>query len=118
VKNYRLSYLRLARLNCLRLTSSAFFAAAERDLREPGAWPEYGFGGLLTMDTGTRDLAKKLREDLQDIEGFGFMAVSLGYFDTLMSCSASSTASEMDEQAIQNAEAYILEVTAKKPCLW
>ena len=33
-------------------------------------------------------------------EGFGFMAVSLGYFDTLMSCSASSTSSEMSDEAL------------------
>ena len=39
-------------------------------------------------------------EDLQNIEGFGFMAVSLGYFDTLMSCSASSTSSEMDDESL------------------
>ena len=42
-------------------------------------------------------------EDLQNIEGFGFMAVSLGYFDTLMSCSASSTSSEMDEESLKKA---------------
>jgi methionine-gamma-lyase len=28
------------------------------------------------------------------------MAVSLGYFDTLMSCSASSTSSEMDDESL------------------
>ena len=42
-------------------------------------------------------------EDLQNIEGFGFMAVSLGYFDTLMSCSASSTSSEMDDDSLDAA---------------
>ena len=75
------------------------------------------FVGLLAMDTGTRDLAEKLREDLQDIEGFGFMAESHGHFDTVMSCSASSTSSERDEQAIQNEGTCIFEVTAKKPWL-
>ena len=30
---------------------------------------------------------------------FGYLAVSLGYFDTLVSCSASSTSSEMSEEA-------------------
>jgi methionine-gamma-lyase len=39
-------------------------------------------------------------EDLQNTEGFGWMAVSLGYFDTLMSCSASSTSSEMTDDAL------------------
>lgn len=65
--------------------------------------PEYGFGGLLTIDAGTRQRAEALMEDLQNTEGFGFMAVSLGYFDTLMSCSASSTSSEMDEGALRAA---------------
>ena len=62
--------------------------------------PEFGFGGLLTIDAGTRARAETLMEVLQNREGFGFMAVSLGYFDTLMSCSASSTSSEMDEASI------------------
>ena len=34
---------------------------------------------------------------------FGFMAVSLGYFDTLMSCSASSTSSELSDDALRAA---------------
>ena len=42
-------------------------------------------------------------EDLQNSEGFGFMAVSLGYFDTLMSCSASSTSSELTDDALESA---------------
>ena len=61
---------------------------------------EYGYGGLLTINVGSRDVAEGLMEDLQNIEGFGFMAVSLGYFDTLMSCSASSTSSEMDDESL------------------
>lgn len=64
---------------------------------------EYGFGGLLTIDTGSRQKAEALMDDLQNVEGFGFMAVSLGYFDTLMSCSASSTSSEMDDGALEKA---------------
>ena len=61
---------------------------------------EYGFGGLITVDAGTRDRADRLMERLQNVEGFGWMAVSLGYFDTLMSCSASSTSSEMTDDAL------------------
>ncbi|MCZ6868647.1 MAG: PLP-dependent transferase [Gammaproteobacteria bacterium] len=34
---------------------------------------------------------------LQNEQRFGYMAVSLGYFDTLMSCSGSSTSSELSE---------------------
>ena len=65
--------------------------------------PEYGFGGLLTIDAGSREKAETLMDDLQNNEGFGFMAVSLGYFDTLMSCSASSTSSEMTDEALRAA---------------
>ena len=65
--------------------------------------PEYGFGGLITIDAGSRDRAERLMEHLQNTEGFGWMAVSLGYFDTLMSCSASSTSSEMSDAAIESA---------------
>lgn len=36
------------------------------------------------------------RYPLQNGTHFGFMAVSLGYYETLMSCSASSTSSEMN----------------------
>ena len=41
--------------------------------------------------------AEAVMDRLQNTERFGFMAVSLGYFDTLMSCSGSSTSSEIDE---------------------
>ncbi|GBC60617.1 cystathionine beta-lyase [Desulfonema ishimotonii] len=61
----------------------------------------YGYGGILTIDCGTRERAEKLMAILQNEERFGLMAVSLGYFDTLMSCSGSSTSSEIssEEQA-------------------
>jgi methionine-gamma-lyase len=35
---------------------------------------------------------------LQNEEAFGYIAVSLGYFDTLMSCSSASTSSEIPEE--------------------
>ncbi len=57
--------------------------------------PEYGYGGLLTLDLGTEDKANALMDMLQNDYRFGYMAVSLGYFDTLMSCSGSTTSSEM-----------------------
>jgi methionine-gamma-lyase len=36
-------------------------------------------------------------ERLKNEHAFGYMAVSLGYFDTLMSCPESSTSSEMPD---------------------
>ncbi len=55
----------------------------------------YGFGGMLTIDCKTKAKAEKLMSVLQNKERFGLIAVSLGYFDTLMSCSSSSTSSEI-----------------------
>jgi methionine-gamma-lyase len=62
-----------------------------RKIRNPG----YGDGGILTVDCGSRERAEALMERLQNTERFGFMAVSLGYFDTLMSCSGTTTSSEI-----------------------
>jgi len=57
--------------------------------------PGYGYGGMLTIDCGTQQKAEALMGRLQNTERFGYMAVSLGYFDTLMSCSGASTSSEI-----------------------
>lgn len=58
---------------------------------------EYGWGGLLTVNMGSQKAAGIFMERLQNKHGFGFMAVSLGYFDTLMSCSGATTSSELSE---------------------
>ena len=55
----------------------------------------YGFGGLLAIDCGSPEKADRLLSLLQNTEQFGLIAVSLGYYDTLMSCSGSSTSSEI-----------------------
>lgn len=55
----------------------------------------YGYGGMVTLDCQTRKKAEELMAILQNRERFGLIAVSLGYFDTLMSCSGSSTSSEI-----------------------
>ena len=57
--------------------------------------PGYGFGGLIAIDCGTAERAERALDVLQNEVGFGLIAVSLGYFDTLMSCSGSSTSSEI-----------------------
>lgn len=59
--------------------------------------PDYGYGGVMTIDMETEERANQLMSLLQNKYRFGFMAVSLGYFDTLMSCSGSSTSSELTE---------------------
>jgi len=58
---------------------------------------EYGFGGVLCVDLGDVRRANEFMEILQNKDRFGFMAVSLGFFETLMSCSAASTSSELSE---------------------
>ena len=55
----------------------------------------YGFGGLLTIDCLTVEKANRFMSVLQNVEKFGVIAVSLGYYDTLLSCSGSSTSSEI-----------------------
>ncbi|XP_022737232.1 methionine gamma-lyase-like, partial [Durio zibethinus] len=59
---------------------------------------EYGFGGLLCVDLESEERANRLMHHLQNYTQFGFMAVSLGYYETLMSCSGSSTSSEMNAE--------------------
>ncbi|OMO79875.1 Cys/Met metabolism, pyridoxal phosphate-dependent enzyme [Corchorus capsularis] len=59
---------------------------------------EYGYGGLLCIDMETEERANKLMYLLQNYSQFGFMAVSLGYYETLMSCSGSSTSSELSDE--------------------
>jgi methionine-gamma-lyase len=75
----------------------------DRDLFDELRCPDYGYGGVLTLDMGDEDTANRLMSLLQNKYRFGFMAVSLGYFDTLMSCSGSSTSSEMTDEDKQDA---------------
>ncbi|HJO93766.1 MAG TPA: aminotransferase class I/II-fold pyridoxal phosphate-dependent enzyme [Victivallales bacterium] len=58
----------------------------------------YGYGGIITIDCKTKEKAHTVMSELQNAEHFGLMAVSLGYFDTLMSCSSSSTSSEISDR--------------------
>lgn len=59
----------------------------------------YGMGGMLDLDLGTRERAEALMDMLQNELGFGFMAVSLGYFDSLVTAPAESISSEMSDEA-------------------
>ncbi|KAL7183296.1 hypothetical protein ACSBR1_041889 [Camellia fascicularis] len=74
---------------------------------------EYGFGGLLCVDMETEERANRLMNNLQNVTQFGFMAVSLGYHETLMSCSGSSTSSEMnaEEQALAGISAGLIRMS-------
>jgi len=65
--------------------------------------PDYGYGGVFTIDVGDEEKANDLMSCLQNEQRFGYLAVSLGYFDTLMSCSGSSTSSEMSDEGKKEA---------------
>lgn len=65
--------------------------------------PEFGHGGLLALDLATRERAFEFMGRLQNEHQFGLMAVSLGFSETLMSCSAASTSSEMSEHDLAEA---------------
>lgn len=58
---------------------------------------EYGFGGLMAIDAGTTEKANEVMELMQH-ENLGYLAVSLGFYKTLFSCSGSSTSSEIPEE--------------------
>jgi len=56
--------------------------------------PEYGFGGMLTIDVGTLKKANELME-LMQARNLGYLAVSLGFYKTLFSAPGTSTSSEI-----------------------
>jgi methionine-gamma-lyase len=55
---------------------------------------DYGYGGMVTVDLGTVVKANEFMR-LMQMEGVGYLAVSLGYFKTLFSNSGKSTSSEV-----------------------
>lgn len=59
---------------------------------------DYGYGGILCVDMEREERANRLMNILQNSTQFGLIAVSLGYYETLMSCSGNSTSSEMNNQ--------------------
>jgi methionine-gamma-lyase len=56
--------------------------------------PEYGFGGMMTMDVGSLEKANELMELMQQ-HNLGYLAVSLGFYKTLFSAPGTSTSSEI-----------------------
>jgi methionine-gamma-lyase len=66
--------------------------------------PEYGYGGVIALDLGTTEIACKFLNLLQNESHFGYIAVSLGFSDTLMSCSAITTSSELSPEDLKKAK--------------
>ena len=56
--------------------------------------PEYGFGGMMTLDMGSLEKANKVMELMQK-RNLGYLAVSLGFYKTLFSAPGTSTSSEI-----------------------
>ena len=57
---------------------------------------EYGYGGMVALELNSSRTANEFMRMLQ-MEGVGYLAVSLGYFKTLFSNSGKSTSSEVPE---------------------
>jgi methionine-gamma-lyase len=55
---------------------------------------QFGYGGMLAIDFESENKANAIMHKLQEA-GVGYLAVSLGYFRTLFSCSGHSTSSEI-----------------------
>ena len=56
--------------------------------------PEYGYGGMMTLDVGSPEKANELMELMQS-KNLGYLAVSLGFYKTLFSAPGTSTSSEI-----------------------
>lgn len=56
--------------------------------------PDFGYGGMIAIDLETAEKSAHFMEKMQ-LEGVGYLAVSLGYFKTLFSNSGKSTSSEV-----------------------
>ena len=61
---------------------------------------EFGFGGMISIDLGDHDTSNRVMQIMQEND-IGYLAVSLGYFKTLFSCSGHSTSSEVPSEIQQ-----------------
>ncbi|MEK6782277.1 MAG: aminotransferase class I/II-fold pyridoxal phosphate-dependent enzyme [Bacteroidota bacterium] len=59
--------------------------------------PEFGFGGMMVINMGTKEKAYSLMEKMQKAN-LGYLAVSLGFYKTLFSSPGTSTSSEIPEE--------------------
>ncbi|MBT8312399.1 MAG: aminotransferase class I/II-fold pyridoxal phosphate-dependent enzyme, partial [Flavobacteriaceae bacterium] len=78
----------------LRVVYPGLPSHAGHELMNEQMVPEYGFGGIMTLDVGSLDKANALMELMQK-ENQGYLAVSLGLYKTLFSAPATSTSSEI-----------------------
>jgi methionine-gamma-lyase len=78
----------------LKLTYPGLEDHPQHELHKKMMNEEYGFGGMMAIDFGTMGNAYAVMQRMQEA-GVGYLAVSLGYFRTLFSCSGHSTSSEI-----------------------
>ncbi len=69
----------------------------QHDLMKKLMNEEFGFGGMLVMNMGTKEKAYSLMEKMQRAN-LGYLAVSLGFYKTLFSSPGTSTSSEIPEE--------------------
>jgi methionine-gamma-lyase len=58
---------------------------------------EFGFGGMITLDLKTGEMATEFMEKLQE-KNVGYLAVSLGFYKTLFNAPGKGTSSEVPEE--------------------
>ncbi len=68
----------------------------QHDLMKKLMNEEFGYGGMLVMNVGTKEKAYALMEKMQRAN-LGYLAVSLGFYKTLFSSPGTSTSSEIPE---------------------
>lgn len=69
-------------------------AHPQHDLHTQLMNTEFGYGGMLSIDFEKEEIANQIMFKMQQAN-IGYLAVSLGYFRTLFSCSGHSTSSEI-----------------------
>ena len=69
----------------------------QHDLFTKMMHPEFGYGGMMTLDLKTGDMATEFMERLQE-KNVGYLAVSLGFYKTLFNAPGKGTSSEVPEE--------------------
>lgn len=69
----------------------------QHELMKSMLTPGYGFGGMVTIDANTHEIANSLMIKMQEKQ-VGYFAVSLGFYKTLFSTPGTSTSSEIPKE--------------------
>ena len=107
MKNMRTLHIRMKQHSCNAMYLAQLFESKGLHVVYPGLTshpghetmkslmnPEFGFGGMMTIDAGQLDKANALMELMQN-KNLGYLAVSLGFYKTLFSAPGTSTSSEI-----------------------